>query len=149
VTPDFAPRRRPWLTHGFAALAVFLVTAFAIEHAVERQTAILDAMELQPISAAATLAYAWGSADDAKKLLAALLAMAERGAGASAPHSSKDPDFALLRRMDGDLARFRLALLERAPPEKLADLCAHATIRCTPRTLDGLVAMLKKQRHVP
>jgi hypothetical protein len=149
VTSEFAPRRRPWVTHGLIAAVVFGITTLVIRHAVERQSAILDSMEMQPISAAATLAYGWGSVADAKKLLAALLTMAEHGAVAAAPHSSKDPDFVMLRRMDADLARFRLALLEGAPAERLAELCAHATIRCTPRSLEGLVAMLKKQRHVP
>lgn len=148
MTDDFAPRRRPWLTHGLAAAVVFGVTALFIEHGVERQTAILDSMEMQPLSAAATLAYGWGSAEDAKKLLGALLVLAERGTPRAAPHSAKDPDFVLLRRMDADLARFRLALLDGAPPERFAELCSQATIRCTRHSLDGLLAMLKKQRHV-
>lgn len=149
MTDDFAPRRRPWLTHGVAAAVAFAVTALTIEHGVERQTAILDSMEMQPISAAATLAYGWGSTEDAKRLLRALLVMAERGTPRAAPHSSKDPDFVMLRRMDADLAKFRLALLEGAPPDRLAELCSRATIRCTRQSLDGLITMLKKQRHVP
>jgi hypothetical protein len=149
VTPEFAPRRRPWVTHGFVAAVVFGITTLVIRHAVERQAAILDSMDMQPISAAATLAYGWGSREDATRLLRVLLSMAERGSAVAPPHSSGDPDFVMLRRMDADLAKFRLALLEGAPAERLAELCAHATLRCTPRSLEGLVTMLKKQRHVP
>jgi hypothetical protein len=120
-----------------------------IRHGVERQTAILDSMEMQPTSAAATLAYAWGSVEDAKLLLARLIALAERESAVPPGRSGKDPDFVTLRRMDADMAKLRLALLEGSPRPKLAAICAHATIRCTPYTLDGLIAMLTKQRHVP
>ncbi len=150
MSDPFAPKSRPWLSHGVAGLLVFAVTSLVISSAVRRQTAILDAMDLQPLSAAATLAYAWGSAEDARQLLGELAVMAERGSH-SAPQerSGRDPDFALLRRMDADMAKLRLALLEGAPREKLQDICAKATIRCTPYTLEGLITMLKKQRHVP
>ena len=149
MSEDFAPRRRPWLTHAIAAAATFGVTALVIRHGVERQTAILDSMEMQPTSAAATLAYAWGSAEDGKLLLSRLVALAERESAVLPGRSGKEPDFVTLRRMDADMAKLRLALLERSPRSKLADICARATIRCTPYTLDGLIAMLTKQRHVP
>jgi len=149
MNEPFAPRRRPWLTHGLVALATFGVTTLVIRHGVERQTAILDSMEMQPTSAAATLAYAWGSVDDAKLLLARLIALAERESAVPSGRSGTAPDFVTLRRMDADMAKLRLALLEGSPHAKLASICAHATIRCTPYTLDGLIAMLTKQRHVP
>jgi len=149
VSEAFAPRRRPWLTHGVAALVTFGITTLVIQNGVRRQTAILDSMEMQPTSAAATLAYAWGSAADAKQLLSRLLALAERQSEVPPGRSGKDPDFVTLRRMDADMAKLRLALLEGSPHSTLANICAHATIRCTPYTLDGLIAMLTKQRHVP
>lgn len=149
MNEHFAPRRRPWLTHGVAALVTFGITTLAIQRGVERQTAILDSMEMQPTSAAAALAYAWGNAADAKLLLSRLVALAERESSIAPGRSGKDPDFVTLRRMDADMAKLRLALLEGSPRSKLADICAHATIRCTPYTLEGLIAMLAKQRHVP
>jgi hypothetical protein len=149
VRDPFAPRRRPWLTHGVAALATFGVTALVIQSGVRRQTAILDSMEMQPVSAAAALAYAWGSSDDAKRLLSRVVALAEREPAVPPGRSGKDPDFVLLRRMDADMAKLRLALVEGAPRSQLEGICAGATIRCTPYTLEGLITMLKKQRHVP
>jgi len=149
MSEAFAPKRRPWLTHGVVALAVFGVTTLVIQSGVRRQTAILDSMEMQPISAAATLAYAWGSAEDAKALLSELLALAEREPPVPPERSGRDPDFVTLRRMDADMAKLRLAMLEGAPRSKLQDICARTTIRCTPYTLEGIINMLKKQRHVP
>jgi len=149
VNAPFAPKRRPWLTHGAVGLLVFGVTTLVIQSGVRRQTVILDSMEMQPVSAAATLAYAWGSAEDAKRLLAELLALAERESAVPPGRSGRDPDFVTLRRMDADMAKLRLAMLEGAPRSKLAEICARTTIRCTPYTLEGIITMLKKQRHVP
>jgi len=149
VSEDFAPKRRPWLTHGLAALAVFGVTTLVIQSGIHRQTAILDSMEMQPVSAAATLAYGWGPAADAKRLLSELLALAERASAVPPGRSGKDPDFVTLRRMDADMAKLRLAMLEGAPRSTLANICAKTTIRCTPYTLESIITMLKKQRHVP
>jgi hypothetical protein len=146
------PRRRPWLTPSLLGLFVFAVTSLSIRSAAERQAPILDSMEIQPFAAAAALAYAWGSKDDARALEQQVLALAERhrtGATAAAnSHASGDPDFDRLRRMDADMAKFRLAVLEAAPRPTFDHLCASASIRCTPYTLDGLVNMLKKQRQV-
>jgi uncharacterized caspase-like protein len=149
VSEAFAPKRRPWLSHGVVGLFVFGVTTLVIQSGVRRQTAILDSMEMQPISSAATLAYGWGSAEDARRLLADLLSLAERKSAVPPGRSGKDPDFVTLRRMDADMARLRLAMLEGAPRSKLQEICARTTIRCTPYTLEGIINMLKKQRHVP
>ena len=149
MSEDFAPRRRPWLTHGVAALLTFGITSLVVQNGVRRQTAILDSMELQPAAAAAALAYAWGSASDAKLLLSRLVTLAERESEIPPGRSGKDPDFVMLRRMDADMAKLRLALVEGAPRSKLEGICARATIRCTPYTLEGLITMLKKQRQVP
>ena len=149
MSAPFAPKRRPWLTHGVVGLAVFGVTTLVIQGGVRRQTAILDSMEMQPVSAAATLAYAWGSAEHAKRLLAELLALAERESAVPPGRSGRDPDFVALRRMDADMAKLRLAMLEGAPRSKLEGICARTTIRCTPYTLEGIITMLKKQRRVP
>jgi hypothetical protein len=147
---SFAPaRRRPWLTPALAGLATFVVTALAIESAARRQTPILDSMEIQPFAAAAALAYAWGSAEDALALERQVIALAERRRGQPpAGRVGNDPDFDTLRKMDADMAKLRVALLEGAPRRTLENLCAAATIRCTPYTLEGLIGMLKKQRHV-
>lgn len=149
MSEAFAPKRRPWLTHGVVALGVFGITTLVIQSGVRRQTAILDSMEMQPVSAAASLAYAWGSTDDAKRLLAELLTLAERESAVPPGRSGRDPDFVTLRRMDADMAKLRLAMLEGAPRSKLADICARTTIRCTPYTLESIISMLKRQRHVP
>lgn len=150
MNEPFAPRRRPLLTHGVALLLAFAATAGAIRFRVERQAAILDTMEIQPVASAAELAYGWGNADDAKHLLTELIALAERPPSADAPRRSPgEPDFVMLRRMDADMAKLRLAVLENAPRARLDAICAAATIRCTPVLLDRLVAMVKKQRHVP
>jgi hypothetical protein len=151
----FVRTRRPvWLTPALLGLATFALTSLSIRSAAERQEPILDSMEIQPFEAAATLAYAWGSLDDARALERQVLALAERRRGTeSASHpparSSGDPDFATLRRMDADMAKFRLAVLEDAPRPTFDRLCAAATIRCNVYTLDGLINILKKQRLVP
>ncbi len=149
MSEDFAPRRRPWLTHGVVALATFGITTLVIQNGVRRQTAIHESMEMWPVSQAASLAYGWGSVADAQRLLEDLRLMAEHQSSVTpVGRVGKDPDFATLRKMDADMAKLRLALLEGAPREKLQELCAKATIRCTPHTLEGLIALLKKQRHV-
>ena len=108
-------------SHFDGPLATFGITSLVIRRGIERQTAILDSMEMQPTSAAAALAYAWGSADDAKLLLSRLVALAERESAVPASRSGKDPDFVTLRRMDADMAKLRLALLEGSPRSKLAN----------------------------
>ena len=148
VSRSFAPaRRRPWLTPVLLGLLSFAVTAVSIRSAVERQSPILDSMEIQPVSAAATLAYAWGSADDAVALQRQLLALVERPHAASS-HARGEPDFDNLRKMDADMAKLRLAVLENAPSSVFQALCANATIRCNAYNLERLVEMVKKQRAV-
>jgi hypothetical protein len=148
---DFRPpRRRPWLTPALAFAASFAVTALSIKSAVERQTPILDSMELQPFASAAALAYAWGSTDDAVALERQVLALAERqSTDATSKPSRGQPDFVELRKLDADMAKFRILTLEGAPRSELEHLCAAATVRCKPYSLEGLIEMLKKQRHVP
>jgi hypothetical protein len=151
--PFVRPRRPAWRTPAILGLVTFALTSISIRGAAERQEPILDSMEIQPFEAAATLAYAWGSADDARALERQVLALAARRRGAETtpnPHerTSGDPDFATLRRMDADMAEFRLAVLEDAPRATFEHLCAAATIRCNVYTLDGLISMLKKQRLV-
>ena len=150
VSATFAPTpRHPWLTPALVGLASFAITALAIRSAAQRQTPILDSMELQPFAAAASLAYAWGSREDALSLERQVLALAERRKGQPpTPRSGNDPDFETLRKMDADMAKLRVAVLEGAPRRTLENLCAAATIRCTPYTLEGLISMLKKQRRV-
>ncbi|HTQ02743.1 MAG TPA: hypothetical protein VMI54_02760 [Polyangiaceae bacterium] len=156
LTPDelalsrsFAPApKRPWLTPALLGLATFAITAVAIRGAAERQAPILDSMEIQPFVAAASLAYAWGSADDAVALERQVLALAERARGTSAQHAVGEPDFDTLRKTDADLARFKLAVLENAPSTTFQALCAQATIRCNAYNLERLVEMVKKQRVV-
>lgn len=145
------PRRRPWLAPTVLGAAVFAVTSLTIRSAADRQAPILDSMEIQPFAAAASLAYAWGTKDDALTLERQVLALAERHRAAPhapTPPAAGDPDFDRLRRMDADMAKFRLAVLEDAARPTFDRLCAAATIRCTPYTLDGLLTMLKKQRFV-
>ena len=144
-----APKRRPWITPAILGLLSFAVTAVSVRTAARRQAPILDSMEMQPVAAAASLAYAWGSTDDAVRLEREVIALAERH---SAEEPTKaaigEPDFVALRRMDADMAKLRLATLTSAPHAEFARLCASASIRCTPYTLGGLMTMLKKQRHV-
>ena len=151
--PFVRPRRPAWLTPALLGLVTFALTSLSIRGAAERQEPILDSMEIQPFEAAATLAFAWGSAADARALERQVFALAERRRGAEtsshAPaRTSGDPDFATLRRMDADMAKFRLAVLEDAPRATFDRLCAAATIRCNVYTLDGLIGMLEKQRLV-
>jgi hypothetical protein len=142
-------RRRPWVTPLLAGAMTFAVTALSVRSAARRQGPILDSMEMQPVAAAASLAYAWGSLDDAVRLEREVLALAERRSSEEpTPPSPGEPDFVALRRMDADLAKLRLATLTGAPHAEFARLCAAASIRCTPYTLSGLMTMLKKQRHV-
>jgi hypothetical protein len=150
VAPPFAPTRRPWLTPTLLGVFTFAITSVAIEHAAERQAPILDSMELQPVTAAASLAYAWGSTADAIALERQVLALSERG-GHAAPASTPargEPNFDVLRRMDADTAKFRLAVLAGAPPATFTELCGNATIRCTPYSLERIVHMFEKQRLV-
>jgi hypothetical protein len=142
------PLRRPWLTPTLLGFATFALTALAIRSAAERQAPILDSMEIQPFEAAASLAYAWGSVADAAALEHQVLALAERGHGAESSHGAGEPDFETLRKMDADMAKLRLAVLEDAPRSTFEHVCAAATIRCTPTTLEGLITLLKKQRLV-
>jgi hypothetical protein len=147
----FAPaRRRSWLSPALLGLLTFAIASLAIRSAAERQAPILDSMEIQPFAAAASLAYAWGSTDDAVTLEHEVLALAERAHAGETPSKpvAGEVNFDALRRMDADTAKFRLAVLEAAPLSKFAELCAASTIRCTPYTLDGLVNMFKKQRLV-
>lgn len=148
----FVRNRRPvWLTPALVGLATFALTSLSIRSAAERQEPILDSMEIQPFEAAATLAYAWGSTADASALERQVLALAERRRGAepsARARSSSEPDFAALRRMDADMAKFRLAVLEAASRPTFERLCAAATIRCNVYTLDSLINMLEKQRLV-
>jgi hypothetical protein len=143
------PRRRPWITPAILGLLSFAVTATSVRTAARRQAPILESMELQPIAAAAALAYAWGSTDDAVRLEREIIAFAERHSSEEPTKAAVgDPDFVALRRMDADMAKLRLATLTAAPHAEFARLCASASIRCTPYTLGGLMTMLKKQRHV-
>lgn len=155
LTPDelalsrsFAPaRRRPWLTPVLFALATFGITAVALRSAAERQAPILDSMEIQPFAAAASLAYAWGSTDDAVALEEQVLSLAERAHGAGSQRAG-EPDFDTLRKMDADMAKLKLAVLRNAPSSTFQALCAQATIRCNAYNLERLVEMVKKQRMV-
>lgn len=150
VSRSFAPtRKRPWLTPALLGLLSFAVTGLSIRSAVERQTPILESMELQPLSAAATLAYGWGSPEDAVALERQLLALVEQPRGPATSHARGEPDFDNLRKMDADIAKLRLAILEGAPSSTFQSWCAQATIRCTPYNLERLVEMTKKQRMVP
>jgi hypothetical protein len=148
----FVRARRPvWLTPALLGLATFALTSLSIRSAAERQEPILDSMEIQPFEAAATLAYAWGSTEDARALERQVLALAERRRGAEPSRPTRpngEPDFATLRRMDADMAKFRLAVLEAAPRATFDRLCAAATIRCNVYTLDSLLKLLEKQRLV-
>lgn len=146
--PFVRPRRPAWITPAVLGLAVFAVTSLSIRSAAQRQEPILDSMEIQPYEAAATLAYAFGTREDARALQQQVLALAERRRGHEPSHARGDPDFANLRRMDADMAKFRLAVLEDAPRPTFDRLCAAATIRCNVYTLDALINMLKKQRVV-
>ena len=148
VPAPFAPTRRPWLTPALLAVFTFAITSLAIQHAAERQAPILDSMELQPVSAAASLAYAWGSSADAVALERQVLALSERAHAAPSTPAHGEPNFDVLRRMDADTAKFRLAVLQGAPPATFAELCGSATIRCTPYTLERIVHMFEKQRLV-
>ncbi len=148
VSRSFAPaRKRPWLTPALLGVLSFAVTSVSIQSAVERQAPILDSMEIQPVAAAASLAYAWGSPEDAAALERQVLALAER-AHAPSSHARGEPDFDTLRKMDADMAKLKLAVLANAPASTFQALCAHATIRCTPYNLERLVEMVKKQRLV-
>ena len=148
VSRSFAPaRRRPWLTPALLGLVSFAITSVSIQSAAERQAPILDSMEIQPISVAATLAYAWGPPEDAVALERELLALVARAHPASS-HARGEPDFDTLRKMDADMAKLRLAVLENAPSSTFQALCASATIRCNPYNLERLVEMVKKQRMV-
>lgn len=145
------PKRRRWVTPALLGAVTFALSSLFIRGAAQRQAPILDSMELQPFASAATLAYAWGSAKDAEALERQVLALAERQrATAETPSTVArgEPNFDALRRMDADTAKFRLAVLADAPHSTFAELCARASIRCTPYTLDALVNMFKKQRMV-
>jgi hypothetical protein len=149
VSRSFAPaRRRIWLTPVLLGVASFAVTALSIRSAVERQAPILDSMEIQPVSAAATLAYGWGSVADAVALERELLALVERPHPKSSSHARGEPDFDDLRKMDADIAKLRLAILEGAPSSAFQSWCAQATIRCNAYNLERLVEMARKQRMV-
>lgn len=147
---DFRPpRRRPWLTPAILGVLSFVVSALTIREAAERQTPILDSMEMQPFASAAALAYAWGSAADAVALERQVLALAERqSTDVTSKPGRGEPDFVELRKMDADMAKFRLLSLAGAPHSQFAELCARSTVRCKPYSLEGLIGMLKKQRHV-
>ncbi len=149
VPVPFAPTRRPWLTPALLGVFTFALTSLVIQHAAERQAPILDSMQLQPVSAAASLAYAWGSTADAVALERQVLALSE-SSGHAAPSTPArgEPNFDVLRRMDADTAKFRLAVLQSAPPATFVELCGSATIRCTPYTLERIVHMFEKQRLV-
>jgi hypothetical protein len=149
----FAPARpRLWPTAALLGIATFAIAALSIRSAAERQAPILDSMEIQPFASAAAFAYAWGSKSDAEALEGQVLALAERGREGPQTKASTstngEPNFDALRRMDADMAKFRLAVLRGAPERTFAELCAAATIRCTPYTLAGLVNMLQKERLV-
>lgn len=148
VSRSFAPaRRRPWLTPALLGVLSFAVTAVSIRSAVERQAPILDSMEIQPFAAAASLAYAWGSPEDAVALERQVLTLAERAHGTTS-HARGEPDFDTLRKMDADMAKLKLAVLTNAPSATFQALCAQATIRCNAYNLERLVDMVKKQRMV-
>jgi len=151
VPVDFAPAKRPrWITPLLLGLVSFVVSALSIRSAAERQTPILDSMEMQPHVSAAALAYAWGSTADAVALERQVLALAERqSTDVTRKPERGEPDFVGLRKMDADMARFRLLVLEHAPRADFDRRCAVASVRCSQYTLDGLIGMLKKQRHVP
>jgi hypothetical protein len=149
VSRSFAPaRKRPWLTPALLGALSFAITAVSIRSAVERQAPILDSMEIQPVSAAATLAYGWGAPEDAVALEHELLALVARPHAPASSHARGQPDFDNLRKMDADIAKLRLAILEDAPTSTFQSWCAQATIRCTPYNLERLVEMVRKQRMV-
>ena len=121
------------------AVALGVTVATIAKHRLLATSAPLgDALERLPLSRAATFAYRWGSNDDAQALLSQYIHDIKSD-------SASDEG---LRQKDLALAQIRLGILNQAPPEQMLKFCAVLSPKCSPTSIESVVARLSRQRRV-